>query len=93
MTKASEISVAEVVDEEDDDVWLFSGLFFGETKSGVQAGGDSARASVFEEVTSTGWAHRERRVQRGAEGTEIMRLKGARFNGDNTSNRYLSRKL
>ena len=68
MTKASEISAAEVVDEEDDDVWLFSGLFFGETKSGVQAGGDSARASVFEEVTSTGWAHRERRVQRGAEG-------------------------
>ena len=57
MTKASEISVAEIVYEEDDDVRLFAARFLGDAKGRAQTGGDGASGGSFKELTSVGLVH------------------------------------
>ena len=57
VTEAGEISVAEVIDEEDDDVGLFAPRFLSDTGVGVQAGSHYASSGGSKEVTSVGLVH------------------------------------
>ena len=57
--ETSEISVAEIVNEEDDDVRLFAARFLGDTKGWAQTGGDGASGGCFDEVASVGLVHWE----------------------------------
>ena len=57
VAETSDISVAKIVDEEDDDVGLFAPRFLSDTEVGVQAGSHYASSGGSKEVTSVGLVH------------------------------------